>query len=92
MPHIPRTLCVPCGREMTINRNGILVEMLTVNGPYYLVYADAYKCIVCGHAVLLPSQNPLAFSHEPDYAAVKADVRIKFSDVPITAEERGYAQ
>ena len=54
-------VCVPCGREMKIEKTGIVaIEYTSAVGTPYKAYSfDKFKCPKCGHEVLLGHGDPV---------------------------------
>lgn len=59
MTHIPRAVCVGCGREMKTKKTGRTVQAMASFGPYYKVQADEVGCNLCGYRILT------GFAHDP---------------------------
>ena len=73
MPHIPKAVCVQCGRELKILKTGARLEALMKTGkdsygPYYKISADVYRCESCGIEIAVDFANePLVMRHEINY-------------------------
>lgn len=61
---MPRPICVPCSKEMSCIKNGVLVRLCP--GAYQ--YGDAYGCSQCG------AQIVTGFAHKPVQSAGGQDV------------------
>lgn len=68
-----QVVCVECGREMNVEKNGVIVEETTEDQqPYKLWSADLYECPDCGRKVITGfAQHPLAMHHETRYNELK---------------------
>lgn len=80
MSHIPRAVCVGCGREMVTKKAGLTAQALATFGPYYKVHADKVQCELCEVEVLVGfALSPIVEHYEPGFAAVPATVDFVFS-------------
>jgi len=81
MPHIPRSVCVPCRVEMRPSRNGVEVEMLLPTGkPYYQIQADEYQCPKCGYRALVGfARQPYVHHFDPEYLKHEPDISAGFA-------------
>lgn len=67
MPHIPRLFC-GCGFEMTIEKNGMTLNVHTSDGnPYYLIQSDKWRCKRCQMVAYIPAQQEFAIHIAPDF-------------------------
>lgn len=90
MSHIPRAVCVGCGREMVTKKTGVVAQAHASFGPYYKIMADKVWCELCGFEVLTGfGQAPTSEHYKPGFAAVHHDVDFVFSGerYPTTKEE-----
>jgi len=82
MPHIPKAICGQCNHEMSIEKNGVILEALVdEDRPYYKIAYDKYKCRKCGNEIYTGhAQMPLAHHHEPEYKRIQPDVPFTFQN------------
>ena len=71
MPHMPLAVCVPCGREYRVKKNGYEVLMLAGTRPYYQVSSDMWVCPSCGHEICLGFGT---VPHWQNYMSEKSDL------------------
>ncbi len=69
MPTSSNYVCLPCGRFMRIEKNGVTVEEQTEDGePYKLWDGDKYRCPECGYEIVSGfGREPLAEHWQPTY-------------------------
>jgi hypothetical protein len=68
-------VCIACGREMKIDRVGVNVEYLNLNGTGEKISADTAKCEGCGVEIVCRfAERPFALHFTPNYDKVRADV------------------
>ena len=75
MAHVPRLVCVACGIEMQIKKNGHAIRMDNLRPerhPYYLVHSDLYECFGCGTQIALLANREWKMQHEPGFEAEAA--------------------
>ena len=80
MAHIPAFVCVECGREMRCIKNGHTLQMVTEDGPYYLVQCDRWGCGDCGKEILHPARRPSAEPFQLGYAELAFDSEARFRE------------
>lgn len=81
MPHIPRAICVPCGKEYRIKKNSFEVLMQTRGKPYYQISTDMWECPVCGHQVVVGfAQAPYWQNFMSERTEIEPNLRATFSD------------
>jgi len=67
-------VCANCNRAMRPKKNGTSFVEMAQDRPYKLWMADLLECQDCGAQVLSTNsrQNPIAESHQPEFAASMA--------------------
>lgn len=76
--HIPKAICGDCGKEMQVDKTGILVEMSAEWGSYYKIYGDRYACINCATSIVLPGDSAAVLHFENRYKLYHADLQGTF--------------
>jgi len=77
--HIPRSICNDCSLEMRIEKNSLIVEMMSPDEGLYKISGDLYKCPCCGYEIMTSfASQPLAEHWESTYAAIPVDLRAEF--------------
>lgn len=71
-------ICVTCGREMRIDRVGVNVEYLNLNGSGEKISADTAKCEGCGVQVVCRfADKPFVYGFQPNYNESRTDVLVR---------------
>ncbi len=80
MTHIPRAVCVGCGREMKTEKQGMVAQSISTFGPYYKIQADKLKCELCGYEILCGwAHDPLTEHFKPGFEKVRFDIEFVFA-------------
>ena len=46
-----KPICASCKREMAVDKNGVILQLLTAEGRHYgIVHADRHRCTSCNGA------------------------------------------
>ncbi len=81
MPHIPRAVCVPCGKEYRIKKNGFEILMNNRGKPYYQISSDLWECPSCGHQAAIGfAQGPYWQNYMEERPTIVPDLRATFWD------------
>ena len=72
-------VCVPCGREMKCEKNGVVaLEKTSEKGePYKIFLYDKWKCPGCDHEVLVGHGDPI-YTYDKDFERFNKEVEITF--------------
>ncbi len=80
MTHIPRAVCVGCGREMKTEKQGMVAQALATFGPYYKIEVDKLRCELCGYEILCGwAQEPLTHHFYDGFDAVSHQIEFVFA-------------
>lgn len=80
MTHIPRAVCVGCGREMKTEKQGMVAQALATFGPYYKIQADKLRCELCGYEILCGwAHDPLSEHFKPGFDEIRYDIDFVFA-------------
>lgn len=78
MAHVPAFVCVECGREMRCVKNSHTLQMLSGDGPYYLIQSDRWGCPDCGKEILNPAIQPFIEHYQEGFAEAPFDSTARF--------------
>ncbi len=78
---MPRPVCVECGVEFKVKKNGVVVQENTgPNGePYKIWSADLWECPKCSHQILFGyGFNPLYHNFDENFKKLQEIVEFTF--------------
>jgi DNA-directed RNA polymerase subunit RPC12/RpoP len=78
---MPNPVCVKCGREFKIKKNGVMVLETTgpTGDPYKIWNTDLWECPKCYFQILHGyGSNPVAYQGDPDFEELRKMVEIIF--------------